>query len=300
MDQLSRTFGPEIKRLMPNLRPMPSAATIRQFFAISLSLGLSQLNVTAEIYTWNFMSGDFDNLSLTPFGDGAVSLARPGREGLRLQLPTGEKTKGIGFATRFQLSGDFEVTIRYRIDNIETPADGWGAGLSLYLTTVADQQPAAQLSRLSRQKGKEIHAVFRALPVEGERTKIHKHFDTDVNAGKLRMARIENRLVCSVAADYSDEFEILYEGEFDTADVGLLRVSMQQSSPETGGAVFVEHLDIIADSLPHMPSKLAQNERIYLPRYQPKPTVPSRAWMAYLSAAIVLAAGLGTWFVKRR
>ena len=62
-------------------------------------------NALADFYSWDFLTGEFDNVSLTPFGDGAVNLARPTKKGLRLRLPVGEKTAGIGFATRFQVRG---------------------------------------------------------------------------------------------------------------------------------------------------------------------------------------------------
>lgn len=185
---------------------------------------LAAPTASADFYAWDFLTGDFDNKSLTPFGDGAVNLARPTDKGLRLQLPLGEKTAGIGFATRFQIRGDFEITMRYRIDKIERPQDGWGAGPSLYLTTVTDNQPATSLSRMSRKDDRGIYSIFRALPVDGDRTKLHKQFDTEAKHGKLRIARVGSNMMWSAADGYSDEFAVLHEDEFDTGDVGLVRV----------------------------------------------------------------------------
>lgn len=254
----------------------------------------------ADFYSWDFLSGDFDNVSLTPFGPGAVNLVRPTEKGLRLCLPVGEKTAGVGFATRFQIRGDFEVTMRYRIDGIAKPKDGWGAGPSLYLTTVGEQQPATQLSRLSRKDDREIYSVFRALPIEGERTKLHKHFDANVEHGKLRIARVDSKLTWSVADGFSEDFKVLHEDTFDTADVGLARVSLQQSHPSTGGTIFIEHFSITAENLPYLPSELAQNERIYLPRYTPVPVIRSKAWIGYLICAVCLAVLTAGWFIRRR
>lgn len=257
-------------------------------------------NALADFYSWDFLTGEFDNVSLTPFGDGAVNLARPTKKGLRLRLPVGEKTAGIGFATRFQVRGDFEITMRYKIDQLETPEDGWGAGPSLYLTTISDQQPAAQLSRLSRKDGREIHSLFRALPVEGERTKLHKQFDTLTKHGQLRITRTGSSIAWSVADGLSSEFTKLHDDDFDSGDVGLVRVSLQQSAPSTGGEILIEHISITADEFPHLPTKLAQNERIYQPEYTPTHVAASRTWIGYLAGAILLAAGTVTWFVKRR
>ena len=50
---------------------------------------LAAPTASADFYAWDFLTGDFDNKSLTPFGDGAVNLARPTDKGLRLQLPLG-------------------------------------------------------------------------------------------------------------------------------------------------------------------------------------------------------------------
>jgi len=254
----------------------------------------------AEFYSWDFLKGDFDNVALTPFGDGAVNLVRPTDKGLRMRLPLGEKTIGIGFATRFQIRGDFEITMRYRIDKLEKPTDGWGAGPSLYLTTVSDLQPASQLSRLSRKDDKEIHAIFQAQPVDGERTKLHKHFDSDAKHGSLRITRVGSNMTWSAANGYSNEFEVLHEAEFDTADVGLARVSLQQSSPETGGTILIEHFSITADELPHLPTSLLQTERIYRPRYTPEPVVPSHPWIWYLIGAVLIGGATGAWLIRRR
>lgn len=273
---------------------------IRLSMVVGAILFVLEADAHADFYSWDFLTGDFDNLALTPFGDGAVNLIRPGKKGLRLQLPLGEKTGGIGFASRFQLHGDFEVTVRYRIESIQTPVDGWGAGPSLYMTTVSDLQPASQLSRLSRKDDREIHSIFRALPVDGERTKLYRQFDTKNKQGKLRIARAGSQMTWSVAEGLSEDFDVLLEEEFDSADVGLVRVALQQSSPATGGAIYIEHLNIVADGLPHLPTSLVQTERIYNPRFTPDPVVPSRGWVGYLVCAIVVAGGAGTWFVKRR
>jgi hypothetical protein len=158
---------------------------------------LAAPTASADFYAWDFLTGDFDNKSLTPFGDGAVNLARPTDKGLRLQLPLGEKTAGIGFATRFQLRGDFEITMRYRIDRIEKPQHGWGAGPSLYLTTVTDNQPATSLSRMSRKDDREIYSIFRALPQavrHGSEARETPHcpsrFEYDVVCGRWIFRRI--------------------------------------------------------------------------------------------------------------
>lgn len=254
----------------------------------------------ADFYSWDFLTGEFDNVSLTPFGNGAVNLVRPTDKGLRLRLPVGEKTPGIGFATRFQVRGNFEITMRYKLDRIATPKDGWGAGPSLYVTTVSNLQPAAQLSRLSRKDDREIHSIFRAMPVDGERTKLHKQFDTTTQRGQLRMTRVDSRVIWSVAEGYSTEFHDLHEDEFDTGDVGLVRVSLQQSAPSTGGEILIEHFSIMADELPHLPTNLGQNERIYQPQYTPTYVAPSRKWIGYLVCATLLAGGVIAWFVKRR
>ena len=114
--------------------------------------------------------------------------------------------------------------MRYRIDKIERPQDGWGAGPSLYLTTVTDNQPATSLSRMSRKDDREIYSIFRALPVDGDRTKLHKQLDTEARHGKLRIARVGSNMMWSAVDGYSDEFAVLHEDEFDTGDVGLVRV----------------------------------------------------------------------------
>lgn len=277
-------------------------AHFKIFVVVAIAVFMAQTAQTAraDFYSWDFLTGEFDNVSLTPFGDGAVNLARPTKKGLRLRLPVGEKTTGIGFATRFQIRGDFEITMRYKIDKLATPEDGWGAGPSLYLTTVSDRQPAVQLSRLTRKDDREIHSLFRAMPVEGERTKLHKQFDSVTKHGQLRITRSGSSVVWSVANGLSTEFTDLHADDFDPGDVGLVRVSLQQSAPSTGGEILIEHLSITADELPHMPGKLTQNDRIYQPKYRPTYVAASRRWIGYLACAVFLAAGTIVWFVKGR
>ncbi len=252
-------------------------------------------------YSWDFTTEHFDNVSLVPHGPAANKILHPKKDGLHITIPAREKIKFSGFTPRFQVSGDFEISMSWSITTLTKPKEGYGSGPSLYLTTEGKHQPAASLSRLIRRDGRSVYSVFVAREVDGERKISVRIFDTQSKSGILRITRKEKRLIFSVSdSGLEKDFKIIDEQEFNDGTLNLLRAGLQQSDSSARSQIIIPHFAVKANDLLHLPSEQARNEPLYAPRYNPPPKPVSYAWIWQSLIAISIAGGTVFWFVKRQ
>ena len=249
-------------------------------------------------YKWDFRTGHFDNLSLEPLGKGAVNLLRPTPRGLQISLPVGKVSPFVGFAPRFKLRGNFDISMKFEIEQLSTPESGSGSGVSIYVTTETEGQPAANVGRLRRVAGKDVFNTFTAQVVEGRRQTSVKLFDTSAESGTLRIQRIGAE-VTYLVSEADGPFRPLLSTPFDTGDVSLLRFGLNQSDPQSVVRARVQEISIIADELPHLPSEQDRTAQLYRPAYQPVPTPEDRTWIWSLAAAGMVGTLSGLWLLRR-
>jgi hypothetical protein len=249
-------------------------------------------------YRWDFRTGHFDNLSLEPHGKGAVNLLRPTERGLQISLPVGKPSGFVGFAPRFKVRGDFEISLTFEIEQMTTPESGYGSGVSIYVTTESEGQPAANLGRMRRVGGKDVLSTFTANAVDGKRQTSVKLFDTTADSGTLRIQRTGAEVIYLVSEEGGPVRQLI-STPFDTGDVILLRFGVNQSDPQSFVRACVQEISITADELPHLPSEQDRTAQLYRPAFKPPPTPPDRTWIWTLVAAGLIAAAGGYWIVQR-
>ncbi len=270
--------------------------------SVCLLVLLATSPVQAASYYWDFRNGHFDNLSLVPLGTGAVNLLQPSKAGLQITVPTGYDVKTVGFSPRFQIEGDFDITLEFTILNRTKPGKGFGTGPSLYLSTGSTSDPAASLGRLLRPDGRDIYGVFAARVEEGQRVPAAKLRDAPPGqrlTGKLQLQRVKQDIIYSVADDLWSPLRQIATLPMGDKPVTLLRAGVSQSEPDSGAQVILHSILINANQLPHLPSAQSRTAQLYRPRYQPPPAPRSHRWFWQLLAACAVA-GLGIhWYRKR-
>ena len=73
--------------------------------------------------------------------------------------------------TSLPIQGNFEITAAFQILEAETPTDGFGVGVTLYLQKVPPRDEGATLCRFVRAKDKQILFWDRSIVRPGEETK---------------------------------------------------------------------------------------------------------------------------------
>jgi hypothetical protein len=247
-------------------------------------------------YAIDFRTEAFDNLSLEPSGMGSTSLLRQTDDGVLIRVPAGTDIKNVGFAPRFVIQGDFEITVAYQIKAWQRPKEGLSVGPTLYISTEDGSSAAAELGRLRRNGEEDIHSTFSRAIIDGAEVKGARRFPAQTQEGQLRLRREGTALSFEVREGmHEGGFEVLNTSEFNAGAITLVRVAAKRDDPDGSLEVLITGFRVRADELPHLPVKLGLGEALYRPTYLPPPRATSWMSLAIFGGAIglVLAGGVG-------
>lgn len=241
----------------------------------------------AAEYTLDFRNHSFDNRRLRLIGTGATALLKPASEGLSVSLPAGTALDEVGFAPRFRLRGDFQITLDYKMVDVTRPKQGYGVGPGIYVMTASEDRQAATLGRVFRVKEGHVFTAHQARESDGDgsRQQSVRFFDTEADQGQLRLERIGNRLQYSVAGS-DGSWRMLHETEFTDADVTLARMALNRN-----GA---------GDTIPA--TVLFRSAVIRADRFVGDDDQFAMGWLALLLLVLVLggSSAAGVWLVRKR
>lgn len=258
----------------------------------------------ADIYTWDFRNGHFDNLSLVPIGPGAVNLLQPTSDGLRISIPAGHDVKSVGFSPRFKIRGDFEITVDFTILHRTRPRSGSGTGPNIYLSMGSTTDPAASLGRQLRPDGRDIYGAFAARVDAGQRIPTARLFDVPnpgmTSGGSLRLQRSDKEITYFVSDKSRPTFRSLATQIVSESDVTLVRIGLMQSDPQSAAEILVHKIMITAEDLPELPSDESRTAQLYRPSYKPAPVPKSYRWLWQLAAGLIVLGTCAAWLWRRR
>ena len=128
--------------------------------------------------------------------------------------------QGVGVRTTFGLTGDFEVTTAIEILQADTPPDGYGVGMGIYLA-VPKSNPGAALARVVRSQNNQ-GILCNAWKASKEETM----FPCTDKVLRLRLARTGTILSYSWApGTQGGEFQSAGQTEFGESDIAVLRMA---------------------------------------------------------------------------
>lgn len=129
--------------------------------------------------------------ALTLYGVSPGVVTKTDRSGLSINIAAARaEEEGAGVATRFQISGDFEITISYELRSDKRPETGFGAGLKIWMSSGVPPRRAMTFAHMRRQKSDNQRvALVASWDDEGKKSIDSKTFDATASRGKMRMTR---------------------------------------------------------------------------------------------------------------
>jgi hypothetical protein len=239
---------------------------------------------TPEDFYQDFRKGRFRDALFQKVGGDPDRQIRPEERGLRIALPAGEKAwPQTGIAPRFQVRGDFEITMTCEILTLEPPASGYGSGIMLWIQA-ADNQGTASIALRRRVKQGRGYGTNRTVPqADGPAHNDEQFFPTSAKSGKLRLQRTGETLHYLIAEGAGEDFRELRETPFGTADLTTVRFVADPGGSRSKLDVLIQDVRFHTGELP-----LRGAEKT------------SRAWLGWVVAAGVLGAGAVGGFLWRR
>jgi LPXTG-motif cell wall-anchored protein len=171
-----------------------------------------------------------------PVGPNPTQFMTPDPSGLVLHLPAKtELNQPVGLTARFGVHGDFEITLGFVVDELETPTKGRGVGVSIWINASNPASDAATLSWAMRPGGSRVFTSHRAstsASAQREHTG-GTPWPTDAASGRLRLARKEQTLSYLVAPGDNKEFREIHRTPFGPEDVRSIRFAVDNGGSPT-------------------------------------------------------------------
>jgi hypothetical protein len=243
------------------------------------------------------LRGQFDPLKLQLHGGKApLKLMKLQDDGLRITItPENAAVGSRGVGTRFNVSGDFEITLGYRILKIPEPETGYGVGAAISLRDVNGEW--ASLQRVCQPKKGHVIVAHRGVPEpveikEGEPRPKPKYRSTveirpsQANQGELRLKRTGTKLTYLIKDHDNPEFTPVRDVEFSDRELTQIRFDGQTTGGKEGDLLLTE-ITIDTPATGDLVSRV------------PQPRSTHWIWIGSACAVAIAALGVGVW-VRRR
>ncbi len=213
---------------------------------------------------FDFRGAKFDRIRLLPLGINSpygASLFRREERGLCIEIPKEQvqnKPK-LGFAPTFDLVGDFEITATYEVLSL-APVDEEYLSVGPNLYIIAERTLNGATLRRCRLSGDDAFLVeWRVVDETGKRTTGKKYFPAHGLSGELRLVRTGSLLNYLVRDEGSDQFRALWQTEFGTTPIGMVRVETWAEGARDSVGVLWSDFAIRAQELRAKPPTVLQD-----------------------------------------
>ena len=149
-------------------------------------------------------------------------------EGLRITLPRDRKYLApVGVRTNLPVQGNFEITATVQILEAETPTQGFGVGVTVYVQKAPPRDEGATLCRFVRAQGKQILFWDRSIVRPDEETKFDGGSSPcTATEFRLRLKRTGTTLRYQWAPGTTgdDAFQEIHKLDFGADDLKLVEL----------------------------------------------------------------------------
>src|SRR5262245_38429043 len=164
---------------------------------------------------------------------------KPDKDGLLITLPA-ERAQYFPAEVNAHppIVGDFEFTATYEILSAQKPAKGYGVGVNLTVSTVAEPKKFGKLCRMFRPKEGSVYLA------ESWPKYQNKAPQTDAMSGQLRLARVGPVMRFLVSPGPGQEFQLIWElKDYGQDDIGYAGFQVGDSG-EPGNPVQARLIDL--------------------------------------------------------
>ncbi len=170
--------------------------------------------------------------------------------GVRVTIPNGSPVGYSGGNLRIRLGGDFQITARYTILNLEPPTGGYGTGVGISVEETGGERAALQ--RMIRVEEGHVFLGVRGERREGGAYGYRSQFhDTSSEAlsGWMRLERVGSRIRYQIAGPHSERFVQIHEAEFPPGEVIKVLFKAQTGHSPTAVDVVWSYYDVQAEQI---------------------------------------------------
>lgn len=244
---------------------------------ILLSTTLPAAPLDAEFHCQFSDSAAVDEL-FQPFGPNLADSLLPQSDGLIIDLPESRSAAGpVGIAPRFEVVGDFEITLAYEVVHAATPAAGTGAGVKMWGQIGGKTGQTVSLGHLLRTQHREDAVLtFKRGGQDGKL--VYKALPVKQRQGRLRMTRTGDEMAFAHAGGDSEDFQEIHRVvKVRTEPLKNLRLSAQTGGDPAGLTVKLVDLQVQAEAIGRPQDAAAR----------------SNGWLAAVLILLVVVAAVG-------
>jgi len=204
---------------------------------------------------------DFETQAIEPIAmmtPGADTTLRPSAveqfavepAGVRVTIPNGSPVGYSGGSLRIRLRGDFQITARYTILNLEPPTGGYGTGVGISVEETGGERAALQ--RMIRVEEGHVFLGVRGERREGGAYAYRSQFhdtSSEALAGWMRLERVGSSIRYQIAAPHGERFVQIHEAAFPPGDVVKVLFKAQTGHSPTAVDVVWSYYDVHAEEI---------------------------------------------------
>lgn len=139
--------------------------------------------------------------------------------------------EGFNLKSKFAIAGDFDIDLRFDVNQIGEPSAGWGAGVLVRLNFADWSASGISLQRQCRKGGESVVSLDLTNKGQAEHSVVAVPVDTDNDVTALSLSREGNELTVSQTLEDGKRVE-LWTKKVSTADVFPVEFHLH-----SGGAV---------------------------------------------------------------
>jgi hypothetical protein len=260
--------------------------SIRCVFLLGILLCSS--HVEAEEFTYDFATAEWEPLVFRAIGTKATPPGKQTEGGMLLMAPD-EKSKKtqVGYATRFAVKGDFEITVGYKLRQIARPEKGYGTGLMVKLFKTDNER--ANFSRSMKADGEQKLSTAMWVKKKDAWTPLVERVPSEESSGELKLVRKNATLTFLVKEGDALEFKELRQVRFGPEPLKRIEIMADTGGDQQPVKVLLTKLTMNAKEMLHSAAPLPEVKTFWT------------VWTISGIAVAILVVLLGTilWYQRR-
>lgn len=263
-----------------------------KFITPSMCLAVLLLSVTAgraDEFTYDFATDAWQPQVFRAVGTKATPPGKQTKEGMLLQAPDATSNKSqVGYASRFAISGDFEITIGFQLLDVPRPETGYGSGLIVTLFKTNNERINFSCS-LKTDGEKKISTALWKKEKSGWKPHVER-IPSAAEQGELKLIRKGATLTFLVKENDALEYTQVRQAQFGTEPITRMEILADTGGDQQPLKTLLTSLSMNADKLPHSAAAIPEPQGLL-----------ASSWVLYggIAGIVLVLAGTFVWYQRR-